>query len=309
MSKKWNITILLLCIFSAMPYALENDLNSLFSDLLGRHEVSGKPTLAVIPFVTLAENVPAEAGRAISEYAVSFIAGQGKYRLVERSEFAKILDELELSNTGMIEEGQILSMGKMLSAEILVTGTIGDMLGKRMISAKIIKTTTGEILSASTITVGAGELEDFYKDALGERTQLSASLFRSLLAPGWGQFYTGHPGQGALFSFAALAGVGTVIWSAIDWSAKSATVETFNEYRNIRPGESLADYKIRRDEAMDEEGTALNRTAVIGGITGAIWVVNLIDAAILGSKDKRRIKNLYFSSVPGRPGLQVSLEL
>jgi TolB-like protein len=285
--------VILLCVSAAATADILPALDRLFNGLVASHSHTASPVVAVLPFSCTAVDCDSQAGNTIAEYAVSFMANQGTYRLVERMAFQKVAEELALSKSGLISEESIRETGKMLGAQFILTGSIGDVLGKRMISARMIETETGEIVSSSSVSVEARALESFYKDMLSERTQVSSTLFRSLLAPGWGQFYTNHPGQGALFSASALASAGVLVWSLVDWNNKSNTVAA--NRTKLLSNDPDEDEHLRT-EAVDANKAASRRTAVIGGITGGVWALNLLNAAILGAREKGRIRELYFSS-------------
>lgn len=293
-SKQIPFGLVFLLIASAASTAdITPDLDRLFNSLLAGHSHAASPVVAVLPFSCTAVDCDSQAGNTIAEYAVSFIANQGTYRLVERMAFQKVAEELALSQSDMISEESMIETGKMLGAAIILTGSIGDALGKRMISARMITTETGEIVSSSSVSVDARALESFYRDMLSERTQVSAALFRSLLAPGWGQFYTNYPGQGAFFSVSALASAGVLAWSLVDWNNKSNTVAA--NRTKLLSNDPAEDARLRT-EAVDANEGAARRSAVIGGITGGVWALNLLNAAILGAREKGRVRELYFSS-------------
>jgi len=192
----------------------------------------------------------------------------------------------------------------MLSAQLILTGSIGESLGKKMVTMRMIATETGEILAASSATVEHKQLQEFHKELMSERTQLSASLFRSLLAPGWGQFYTNHPVHGTIFSISGAASLGVFVWTAVDWNNHSNTVIA-NRTRLLSTNPET-DTRLRL-QAIEKRDEAMHRFAVTGIITGGVWVLNLVDAAVLGAAQKRRVRDLYFSAVPERNGAAVTI--
>ncbi|MCU0609975.1 MAG: penicillin-binding protein activator LpoB [Chitinispirillaceae bacterium] len=296
---KYLLAGLILFLSSFTAFALEDDLNKLLSDLVKQDTTSGMHTLAVLPFACTLKDDPSDAGRTLAEYAVAFLANQNRYTLVDRMQFQKIAGELALSQSGMIDDQKAIEAGKLLSAQLIVTGNIGEMMGKRMISAQMIHVESGKVVSAASVTVGAEQLSQFYKDALGERTQRSSVIYRSLLAPGWGQFYTSHPVQGATFSLLALGSVGALVWSSFDYAEKNSTYNSYGSLSLDFTGKAKA--KVAADRAYTQ-------TLAITGVTVAVWVANVIDAAILGGQQKKRVRQMYFSAMPDKPGIAVTLK-
>ena len=104
----------------ATTYALQDDLNRLLGDIVKQDTASGKAVVAVLPFVSSSEQIDAGLGRSIAEYAVAFLFNQQKYTIVERMDFARVAQELALSQTDMVDQDKLLQMGKMLSANRIV---------------------------------------------------------------------------------------------------------------------------------------------------------------------------------------------
>jgi TolB-like protein len=300
---RWPILLVLLAVPLAAQQ-LTNDLDRLLNTLLSSHARQSNPTVAVIPFSCTAADCDSLTGRTIAEYAVSFIATQGSYRVVERMDFQKVASELALFQTGVLSDELTLEAGKMLGAQIIVTGSIGEMMGRKMISARMIDTQSGEVLASSSVSVAAQSLQSFASELLAERTQLSATIFRSLLIPGWGQFYTNHPAAGTIFSLSALASTGIFVWSLVDWNNKSNRVAQHAlKLYSTNPAEDA----VLRSNAADAKVDAMRRTALLGGITGGVWAINIVNAALLGVREKGRVQELYFFATPSGGGAGMCL--
>lgn len=264
--------------------------------------------ILILPFSTQADSLKDEA-KMTAEYGVSYFVGEPNITVVERENLAKAMQELELSASGMISEQSALEAGKMLSASYMITGSIAQKEQYQTISAKMIEVETGKIVGASFAKFRTAEANKFYKDALGEQLSPSSAVFRSAVAPGWGQFYTKHPVQGTLFSTLFVGAVGALGWSAVDYNAKSETVDA-NEEKVFLPLTNSAtgvvedsdQYKERvkkiKSDAIAEMNSASDRTNLIIVATAGMWAVNMIDAFVLGKLSKKKLTNSYFSVVP-----------
>ena len=60
-------------------------------------------------------------------------------------------------------------------------------MGRVVIHARIITAENGTVVASASKPLPAGIFTPFIKEVLGEKTQLSASVFRSAIIPGWGQ--------------------------------------------------------------------------------------------------------------------------
>jgi TolB-like protein len=276
---------------------IENDLNGLFNKLIIGDTVKIQRTIAILPFTVSgsASDASTEQGRALSEYAVSFFMGQPKYKIVERDQFQKAVSELALSQTGLIDDAKALDAGKMLAAQAIIVGSMGEVLGNKMISIRLIETETGTVLSAATLTVNADAVSNFAKEALGEQAHASGAVFRSTIIPGWGQFFVKKPVHGTLFLSAAGVGIGVLVYSIIDYSNKQATVDDISSGKSLINGESTTAFAARLKVAINSRNNAETTMTIAGSALAAVWIGNIIDAAILGSRNARRVQGLYFS--------------
>lgn len=72
-----------------------------------------------------------------------------RFKLVERKDLQKILQELELQLSGLVDEKNAVKVGYLLGAEVLITGTLYIKDGKYEIFIKLIRVGTGEILAVT----------------------------------------------------------------------------------------------------------------------------------------------------------------
>ncbi len=70
-------------------------------------------------------------------------------KLVERKDLQKILQELELQLSGLVDEKNAVKVGYLLGAEVLITGTLYIKEDKYEIFIKLLRVGTGEILAVT----------------------------------------------------------------------------------------------------------------------------------------------------------------
>lgn len=106
--------------------------------------------IAVLPFSYVDSN-PSADGAVISEKLITRIANEGELQIVERSLLAKVLEELRLQHSGIVDETSIKGLGKILGVEAVVAGTLTrQMNGSLEINARLIKTESAAILAVAT---------------------------------------------------------------------------------------------------------------------------------------------------------------
>ncbi len=109
---------------------------------------AGVSRVAVMPFE------PADGGNArdgwnISEKLVTQLVRTGKVQALERSMLRALLDEHQLGRTGALDPATLRKLGRVLSAEGIVTGSFVTIGREVVINARLINTETGVIVAAS----------------------------------------------------------------------------------------------------------------------------------------------------------------
>jgi len=256
--------------------------------------------IAVIPFE--APDSLADARKMSSEYAVNYLVSQPGITVVDRDNFKKVYDELQLSQSNLISEKSALEMGKMLSANYILTGTVSSFSKKQTVFMRLINTETTEITTAASAQLNQEMTDQLIKDVLGEKMKPSAAAFRSLVVPGWGQSFTGHKGHAIVSATLVAAGIGASTYLGFDLKKQE---EQLNKYITKDPstiidGDSPASWAERAEtvEQARNDAAQLFTYVLIG--TGGLWVANVIDAFVLGSIESKKVKKMYFSAIPSQ---------
>lgn len=116
--------------------------------------VQGKK-IAIIPFSYADGRTGAtKDGSVISERLTIKMINMHKFEIIERSVLDKVMNELKLQNSGMIDASSAQQLGKVLGVEAIVTGTIVETSkGQIEVNARMIKTETAQAIGASQVTV------------------------------------------------------------------------------------------------------------------------------------------------------------
>ena len=73
----------------------------------------------------------------ILDFITADLAESGKYRIIDRSQRENIMSEIALSMSGCTDLSCQLEIGKMLSADQLLVGSIGHVGDRNIINLKI----------------------------------------------------------------------------------------------------------------------------------------------------------------------------
>lgn len=106
-----------------------------------------KPTLTVLDFSI--NSISEQDMNSIITFLSASLFDTGLYRVIDTAQRETILKELEFSNTGCTDESCQLEIGRLLSAEIIVTGDVAKVGNRYVFTARMIETETSETLSTA----------------------------------------------------------------------------------------------------------------------------------------------------------------
>ena len=115
---------------------------SIFS--LAAEQQEEKPLITIMDFET---NQIAKTDMTIFlDFMSSYIIETDRFRVLERSQRETLLAELKFSLSGCTDESCQLEVGKMLSADYLILGSLGNISEKYIINMRIVGVSDGETL-------------------------------------------------------------------------------------------------------------------------------------------------------------------
>lgn len=212
-----------------------------------------------------------QLGLVVSAQLQSMLQNDHNLFLVEREEVAKLVDEIQLGQMGLVSESDAVEIGKMSGAQALVLGSVAEAGSEYVVQVRIVSVNEARVWASAETSLPAADLITLSSDAAVLRTR-SGAIYRSLLLPGWGQFYNREPLKGSLFvgGEVVAAGLsamfhlfGSQAQSDYDALGGGANPETFSDLRD----EASQHYKMRN---------AMIYTAI------GIHVLGILDAAFNG---------------------------
>lgn len=106
-----------------------------------------KPVITVLDFKI--DGVSEKEMRSLVSLLSSALFQSGKYKVIDTTQRDALLKEVAFSAADCTDETCQLEIGKMLSAEGIVVGTVGKLGSRYMLSAKMLQTETAETLSVA----------------------------------------------------------------------------------------------------------------------------------------------------------------
>lgn len=145
-----------------------------------------KKTIAVTDFEVIRGKEKA-IGRVTLEGLTTALIDSGQFNVVERSKLKAVMNELELSSSGLTREKPEETLGKLMMADLILTGTLAEMRGEWEINLRLVNVRTSQATSAISMkTKLSQELEIRDTGPLRENFESPA------LEPSWIMINTGH---------------------------------------------------------------------------------------------------------------------
>jgi len=115
-------------------------------------------TVALSDFVVNSANPSfAYLGKGFAEIVAFEVKKAPQVKLVDREQRNKLLEEMEFSLSGLTDPSAQLEMGKLLSVQFLVSGSITDMGGPLLVSLSMVDVQTGAVVWNDQLTASSGK--------------------------------------------------------------------------------------------------------------------------------------------------------
>lgn len=134
----------------------DQTLDTLFSQALGNlldyapYRIDPTATLATAPLAPMGDGLALQAeyfGERLLGAAASM--SPARFKAVERRDLQRLLEELELQLSGLVEAGDAARLGELLGAELMVTGSLYARDGGYELILRLLRVRTAEILSVT----------------------------------------------------------------------------------------------------------------------------------------------------------------
>ncbi|MGC9070136.1 MAG: FlgO family outer membrane protein [Elusimicrobiales bacterium] len=156
-------------LFMRVSLFSQGDIYDSLANELAKY-AEGIKKIAVIPF-SYAENLQStKDGSVIAERLSVKLINMGRFEVIERSQLDKVLNELKLQNSGLIDATSAKELGKILGVDAIIMGTlVARADGKIEVNARIVKTDTAQAIGAAQVYV--------VKDWVGGELRKSTPLY------------------------------------------------------------------------------------------------------------------------------------
>ncbi len=109
------------------------------------------PPVAVMPF----ESAEANLGETVAARVATALQSRGQFTLIERGQLRRVLDEIAVSQSGLVRDEDRIDAGRQVGAQFMVVGEAQrESAGRINASLRIVKIETGVLIAAAS-AVGA----------------------------------------------------------------------------------------------------------------------------------------------------------
>lgn len=127
-------------------------------------------TLAVLGFDSDSICLDQRTG-TMSDLLTDELVGIGDIAVLERKQVSKILEEMNFQASGYTDEATAKTIGKMLNADCIITGSTSMLGDKLVVTARTIDVETAKILCSAKMSVSSWNefsrrLPDFAQDCV-----------------------------------------------------------------------------------------------------------------------------------------------
>tara|TARA_B100001964_G_scaffold7315_1_gene7910 strand:- start:142 stop:1014 length:873 start_codon:yes stop_codon:yes gene_type:complete len=196
--------------------------------------------------------------------------------VVERERLEDIIEEIGLSQTGLTSDE--IEVGNILNVQYLIAGAVADLGNRFLLAARIINVETGNILQSASVEIPSNSFLSISSELVMIKKYPITAAFRSMIFPGWGQFYNDKPRKGSI-----------ILGSELLMAAS-----TISSYVLYKQSKDAYDRSTQRDVASDnysemEKYAQINWVSM--GVMGGIWLYAIVDSYIDARKQIKDFKS------------------
>ncbi len=221
-----------------------------------------------------------ELGVLVSAQLSTFLQRDHNFFILERSRIQDALKEIQLGMTGLLDPDKAAQAGKMIGAQAIVVGSISEAGADFLVNVRLISVETAEVLVAESISLPRAGMVALSDESVVLRTR-SGSIFRSVVVPGWGQFYNRQPVKGGVIIGLELALAGAAVATHFLGASKESEYSASDfalKYPGLDPDQLSQKAQELRSDAESYYGA---RNILIYSAIG-VYLYNILDAYLFG---------------------------
>ena len=120
--------------------------------------VGERMVVAVMPFEN--KGASGDLGEIILDKMITVLVNQGRFKVIERAQLNKILEEQSLGSSGVIDANTAAQIGKGIGVDAIIIGSVAAAAsGSISIDARVIDTESAKIIVAEDVYSGSSDAQ------------------------------------------------------------------------------------------------------------------------------------------------------
>lgn len=241
-----------------------------------REAAASKHAVGILPFTNVGdETQKLRVGEVLATLITQRLAKSKTVRVAETQDMARILNEIRLGSLGVIDSKTAVKTGAIVGAQLMLSGSVLPAGEVYQLAVRLNDVETAQTLGTFTVEVPRRRLIALSRDVYNLHQGWYEAPLRSLLIPGWGQFYNERPVRGTLYLASTAALLSSAAFFAYDADRKLSL------YRKAGADQANRAY------AVYSHRVRLSKYLAWGG--AGIWAINVADAGLLGAPESENV--------------------
>lgn len=230
--------------------------------------------VAVAPLEAQGEAVKSSRVDRFVQAELTAALAQRGFLVVERARLDQALEQIAVGT--LLGDDSVPALGKALDAQAVVLGSVSEAGEVFTVNARVVAVDDGAVLGAAAAALRRENTVTLASGALETRTAADI-IFRSLIAPGWGQLENGEPAKGVFFAAGTYGAAGLTLTLAGAALFAVVAYQLAEPDRSAAPGHQADAIIFARNV---RNGLVLATGAAALG-TAALWGMNVADATVV----------------------------
>lgn len=214
------------------------------------------------------------------------IAQQSNMVITEPKQVYRMMRTFTVQDLAL-SDGRALTLGRMLGVRFLFVTHVTAEGSQYRFKVKVLSIKRKGVVFENEAMINRSDINQLQKDHIF-REKKSSALWRSLLLPGWGQFYQHRPHMGTLYTLTSL---GLLIGGILSYQDGQTWSDLYQEKTA-----STVPYRHRANQAF-------SRANIFWGALATTWIISALDAYLTGEDQAKSRINI---TVYPQGGLQLS---
>jgi hypothetical protein len=224
--------------------------------------------LAVAPVKAEGAAKEGKVDRLVQAELASALAERG-FLVVERTRLQAAMDELALQQ---MSDEQGAAVGKVVGARSIVLASVAEAGATFLVDVRVVDVETGRVQGATRAVLARDEVVGM---ADVEVKTPSEALFRSVIAPGWGQAYNGSTTKSVIFGVGTYGALATTIGLGVGAGL------SYGAYLGVSTEDKTPEEATTAAVALREQTNVLiTATVAAAAATAVVYGLNVGDAFI-----------------------------